>query len=169
MLNIWGMHNFMHTRPSCRPRASSQRIEITVKIYCWWIMKWTNEQIVISAIPIWSLSQQAENLGNPESNRSKFVGMFIKLCLESGCNLVGVDSAVREKSNDHFLIILYHKQIFNEFSCPEWKKFLESDTIKSNLIYLAFRRLHIVEIYCHERQTLYLSAWGVGMKSPTRR
>jgi hypothetical protein len=98
-------------------------------------------------------------LSNLESNCSKFVGMFIKLCLKSGCNLVGVDSFVPEKSNDHFLIILYHKQILNEFEHPEWKDdFPESDTVKSNLIYLAFRRLHTVEIYCHERQTLDFSA-----------
>jgi hypothetical protein len=36
------------------------------------------------------------------------------------------------------------------------------------LIYWAFRRLDIVEIYCHERKTLCPSAWGWGMCLLTR-
>jgi hypothetical protein len=47
--------------------------------------------------------------------------------------------------------------------------FSKSNTPKSNLIYRAFRKLDIVEIYCHERQTLHLSAWGWGMYLLTRR
>jgi hypothetical protein len=60
-------------------------------------------------------------LSNPESNCLVFVDMFTKLCLKSGCHLVGVDSAVPEKSNDHSLIILPRVQILHNFSRPEWK------------------------------------------------
>jgi hypothetical protein len=50
--------------------------------------------------------------------------------------LIGVDSPVPEKSNDYSLIILHHKKTIHEFSRREWKdNFLESDIIKSNLIY----------------------------------
>jgi hypothetical protein len=98
-------------------------------------------------------------LSNPESNRLKFVCMFTELCLKSGCNSAGFGSLVPEKSDDHSLIIIHRKRTLNEFWRPEWKDdFLESDAAKSNLIYLTFRRLNTVEIYCHERQTLDLSA-----------
>jgi hypothetical protein len=109
-------------------------------------------------------------LSNSESNCLESVGMFIKLCLKYGCNLVCVSSLVPEKSDDHFLIMLHHKRTLNGFWHPECKyNFLENDTVKSNLIYLAFRKIHTVEIYCHERQTLNLNAWGWDMYFPTRR
>jgi hypothetical protein len=109
-------------------------------------------------------------LSNPESNRSEFVGMFSELCLKSGWNLVGVGSLVPEKSHNYSLIIFHHKRTVNGFWLPEWKDtFFESDTVKSNLIDLVFRRLHTVEIYSHERQTPDLSAGGWGMHFPTRR
>jgi hypothetical protein len=55
------------------------------------------------------------HLNNPESNSSKFVGMLSKLCLKSGGHFVGGDSLVREKSDDHSLIILHLKRTFNTF------------------------------------------------------
>jgi hypothetical protein len=60
-------------------------------------------------------------LSNPESNCSKFGHMFTKMCLKSGWNLVGDDVLVPEKSNDHSLIMLHHKQTLNELERPEWK------------------------------------------------
>jgi hypothetical protein len=108
-------------------------------------------------------------LSNPESNNSKFVVMFTKFCLKYVWNLVGFDSFVLEKSDDHSLIMFHHKRTLNGFWRPGWKdNLLESDTVKPNLIYLTFRRLHTVVIYCHEGQTLYLSAWGWRMYLLTR-
>jgi hypothetical protein len=47
--------------------------------------------------------------------------MLNKLYVMSGGDFVSGDSLVREKSNDHSLIILHHKRIFHEFQGPEWK------------------------------------------------
>jgi hypothetical protein len=41
---------------------------------------------------VMDISTRESYLSNPESNRSKFVDMFMKLCLKSGCDLVDVDS-----------------------------------------------------------------------------
>jgi hypothetical protein len=108
-------------------------------------------------------------LSNPESNCSKFVGIFTRPCLKYGWYLVGFDLFVPEKSHDHSLIIFHHKRTLNGFWHPGWKDhFLESDTVKSNLICLAFRKLHTVVIYCYEGQALHLSAWGWGTYLLTR-
>jgi hypothetical protein len=55
------------------------------------------------------------DLSRPESNLSEFLGMFTKLCLKFGCNLVGVGSFVPEKSDGHYLIILHHNRALNGF------------------------------------------------------
>jgi hypothetical protein len=104
------------------------------------------------------------DVSNPESNYSKFVAMFTKLCLKSGCNFVGVDSLFPDKSNNHSLIMFHDKQTLHGFLRPGWKdNFSESDTVKSNLIDLAFQKLRTVERYSRERQILDLSASGWGM------
>jgi hypothetical protein len=94
-------------------------------------------------------------LSNPESNYSKFVDMFIKLCLKSGCDLVGIDFFVLEKSDDHSLIILHHKWNLNGFWRPGWKdNFFRERHSQIQFDLLTFRRLCTVEIYYRERQTL---------------
>jgi hypothetical protein len=63
------------------------------------------------------------SLSNPESNRSEFVCLFIKLCRKSGCNLVGAGSPVPEKSDDHSLIILHDKLPLMDFDLQSGKIF----------------------------------------------
>jgi hypothetical protein len=55
------------------------------------------------------------NLCNPESNRSKFINMLIKLCLESVCNIASIGSLVPETFDDHSLMILHLKCTLNRF------------------------------------------------------
>jgi hypothetical protein len=54
-------------------------------------------------------------LSNPESNSSKFVGIFIRMFLKYGCNLARFDSFVPEKSDDHSLIMFDPKWTLNGF------------------------------------------------------
>jgi hypothetical protein len=76
------------------------------------------------------------------------------LCLQSGCNLAGIRSLVPGKFDDHSLIMVHLKRIFNGFSGPYREDhFLKSHTVKSDLIYLTFRRVHTLEICWLESRT----------------
>jgi hypothetical protein len=73
--------------------------------------------------------------------------MFTKLFLQFGCNLASIDSFAPEKFDDHSLIILNPKQTVNGLSGPDREDyFFKSHTVKSDLIYLTFRRVHTLEI-----------------------
>jgi hypothetical protein len=54
-------------------------------------------------------------LCNPESYRSKLIGMFAELFLESSYNLANIGSLVPEKFDDDSLIILYPRRWINGF------------------------------------------------------
>jgi hypothetical protein len=54
-------------------------------------------------------------LYNPELNRSKFINMFTKQCLQSVCNVTSIGSLIQEKFDSHFLTILYPERTLNGF------------------------------------------------------
>jgi hypothetical protein len=58
----------------------------------------------------------APSLWNPELDDPKLIGVSSKLCLQSGCNLVGIGSLFPEKFDDHSLIMVHPKRTFNGFS-----------------------------------------------------
>jgi hypothetical protein len=57
----------------------------------------------------------ASYLCNPESDCSKLIGMFDKLCLYSVYNLASIRSLIPEKFDNHSLIILHQKRTVNGF------------------------------------------------------
>jgi hypothetical protein len=89
----------------------------------------------------------APYLCNPELDCSKLISMFNKLYLQFSYNLAGISSLVPEKFDDHSLIIVNLKHTFNGLSSPDQEDhFLKSHTVESDLTYLAFRRVHTLDI-----------------------
>jgi hypothetical protein len=109
-------------------------------------------------------------LCNWESNRSKFISMFIKLCLQSICNLASVGPLVEEKFNDCSLIMVYWKCILNGFSSTKWdNNSVFSPILETDLIYVTSRRVPIVEISIREMRSPEFGAGGWGICWSTRR
>jgi hypothetical protein len=91
-------------------------------------------------------------LCNLESNRWKCISMFTNLCLKSVCSFVSIDSFVPEKSDDGPLITFHPKRTLNRFQSTKWEKnYAISRILETDLIYLAFRRVHTLEINFWER------------------
>jgi hypothetical protein len=119
---------------------------------------------------IMQVSTTEPYLCNPELNRSKFISLFSKLCLQSVCNVVSIGSLFQEKFDDHPLIVLHPKRTLSRFQGTEWENnYRVNRILETDLIYLIFRRVHILEISSCEMRTRELSAGGWRMYLSTRR
>jgi hypothetical protein len=104
-------------------------------------------------------------LDNPESDRSKCMSMFTKLCLKSVCNFIRIDSLVPEKSNARSLITPHPKLTFNGFQSTKWENnYAISRILETDFLCLFFRRVHALEINLRERWAPGLSMWPWGIE-----
>jgi hypothetical protein len=88
-----------------------------------------------------------------------------RVCL----HVTRIGSLVREKFDDHSLVIFHPRVILNGFSCTKWgNNYGVNLTLEIDSIYLIFRKVQALEINLREMLAPELSARGWDMHLSTR-